>query len=194
MGNQQDATEVCMLELLCICTDKLPILFFCSLLTPQKASALSPSRTPPPYCECAALPAWRYETPCKDFLSRSKLRRLSSLACARGQRCRRRTRWESEKKHKPLCVCQLTLITRWHPCSPRCRTSWWIRRLKVLSIISWSSASHHHLSLSTPPPSPLTWMRDKCAYLPPPPAAALDVLTFDHLQSLQLTDNCTGLC
>lgn len=52
---RQDATEVLMLELLCICSSKLLIQFFflfCSLLTPQKASASSP-----PNCECAALPA-----------------------------------------------------------------------------------------------------------------------------------------
>lgn len=76
---------------------QLSILFFFILLfTADSTESLSPVSLPPPPKLPAAnalrSPAWRYETPSKDFLSRSKLGRLSSLTRARGQRCRRRTR------------------------------------------------------------------------------------------------------
>lgn len=70
------------------------------------------------------------------------------------------------KTQVSVYACQLTLIMRWHRCSPRCRTSKWIRRLKVLSLILGSAASHSSISLSFFP-SRLTWTWDKCAYLPP---------------------------
>lgn len=97
------------------------------------------------------------------------------------------------KTQVSVYACQLTLIMRWHRCSPRCRTSKWIRRLKVLSLILGSAASHSSISLSFFSP-PASRGHETNVLICPPPAAALHVLTFDHLQSLQLTDNRASLC
>lgn len=69
------------------------------------------------------------------------------------------------KTQASVYACQLTLIMRWHRCSPRCRTSKWIRRLKVLSLILGSAASHSSISLFFFLP-PHVDMRQMCLFAP----------------------------